>query len=149
MTKRHPPIRARRAHNLPDPAPAPDKKEDHFEAARAWAESIKEMVNALNNAEDDAAREAAENAILQAPLSVEVRSGWHTPGAKSAPEEYKIVMATGGPHVEIRGELSEYREPVSARLLQQNWFTPLESCWTPTDQENALLAFARQFVFED
>ena len=41
--------------------------------------------------------EEARQAIQEDPLSVEVRSGWHAPGENSEPDEYNILLGTGGP----------------------------------------------------
>jgi hypothetical protein len=95
-------------------------------------------------------QEAAREAILGDPLSVEVRSAWHTPGAidACAPYEYKILLCWGGPSVQIIGELDDRNEPYSARLQYQDWFTE----WTdyPLTQwkEELLLKYAQQFSFD-
>jgi len=118
--------------------------------AKLQLESIREMVKALQTAQeenDDKVDEARER-ILQDPLSVEVRTGWHTPGSEDAtPTEYAILLCTGGPAVRIVGDLSEYQEPESAHLEFQDWFTP----WTPylldAEEEADVLEYARQFYF--
>ena len=49
--------------------------------------------------------EIARATILQDPLSVQVRSGWCSPGSgPGSPEEYEILLATGGPAARIIGE---------------------------------------------
>ena len=73
----------------------------------------------------DQIRERAE----ESALSVEYRSGWelspefppHGNGAE--PAEMRIVLCTGGPHVEIRAEADGTR----AELKAQGWFIPLEN----------------------
>jgi hypothetical protein len=94
--------------------------------------------------------EAAGQAILEDPLTVEVRGTWHKPGAIDAcsPYEYKILLCWGGPAVQIIGELDDHNEPQSARLQYQDWFTE----WTdyPITQwkEELLLKYAQQFSFD-
>ena len=115
--------------------------------AKAELESISEMVVALNS-EDDDAREVAVKEIHEDPLSVEVRSGWTTPGQNMEPAEYCILLCTGGPAVRIIGDLDEYTEPaIFARLEYQDWETP----WTPyplsSDEEETLVSYAQQFYF--
>lgn len=120
-------------------------------AARAF-ESIKEMVEAMrvaDESEDQSAIEAAREAIEQDPLSVEVRGGWRSAGEldDGIPEEFKILLATGGPAVRIVGELNR-GEVTAARLEAQDWFLP----WTeyrngPSDYESVLLDYCRCFYF--
>lgn len=121
--------------------------------AIAQYEGVAEMVAKLKaaiDADDDEAAEAAREEIQSDPLSVQVRGGWHNPGDPEAakPEEFKILLCTGGPAVRIIGELDGYGEPESARLQHQDWFTP----WTdadglPDDSEETLLAYCREFYF--
>jgi hypothetical protein len=88
----------------------------------------------------------ARRAIGEDPLSVEVRIGWHSPGESPEPDEYCILLCTGGPAVRIVGDLDR-GEPSSARLECQDWYIP----WTeaPLDSEEceALLTYARCFYF--
>jgi hypothetical protein len=123
--------------------------------AIAQFHSIVEMVSALrkaNNADDCRARETAEQAIHDDALSVEVRSGWYSPGSANADttaSDFRILLCTGGPAVQIRGELNEHAEPESAWLEYQDWFTPWTR-WTPGNSDNVesiLLDYARAFYF--
>jgi len=132
--------------------------EDRLANARAQGQaqydSIKEMVRACENAGgDEGAREDAERAIHEDALSVEVRSGWRSPSAMNdSPNEYRICLCTGGPAVQMIGELDEHGEPETARLQVQDWFTP----WTdvapedPDDNaepEEIMLVYARCHYF--
>lgn len=131
---------------------------------QAQFDSIREMVEELERAESgdnnwkDA--EEARERILEDALSVEIRSGWYVPGSRDAdtrPAEYRILLCTGGPAVQIVGTLSEYGEPVTTVMQVQDWFTP----WTDfephfvgghytTDADSVrdtLLAYARCFYF--
>jgi hypothetical protein len=78
---------------------------------RENGEEFKELQEAAGEYEDE---EAAREAINNDPLSVEIRSGWYTPGENPEPEEFKILLCTGGPAVQIRGELDQYRQPSRA-----------------------------------
>jgi hypothetical protein len=61
------------------------------------------------------------------PLSVEVRTGWYTPGSEdNGPEEFCILLGTGAPAVRIRGELDQHCYPSRAWIETQDWFKP----WT-------------------
>ena len=117
-----------------------DKLADAKRQGQAQFDSIKEMVEALNAAENgndrygsehDAAIEAiAIEAITQDALSVEVRSGWHVPGDADGakPDEYAILLCTGGPAVRIVGKLSDYCQPETAEPRCKTGFSPGRPC---------------------
>lgn len=134
------------------------KEKDHAkDQARAQLERIHQMVDGLNAAmyRDDselAAQhdiEEAREAIEQDALSVEVRSDWCVPGSpeSGAPTEYKILLCTGGPAVQIVGDLGRYCEPETARLQHQDWFKPWTDYPLSSKDEEALLTYARCFYF--
>lgn len=92
---------------------------------------------------EDEARER----IQEDALSVEVRSGWTIPGRPMQPEEYMILLCTGGPACRIVGDLSEHNEPESARIEHQDWFTPWTEYRLTSEEEEDVLTYARQFYF--
>lgn len=96
--------------------------------AAAWLASIVELVKRLEDAEerdDDEAVEEVRREIQEGPLSVEVRDGWKSPGAEGGePEEFKILLSTGGPALRIVGDLGQHCTPETARLEYQDWYTP-------------------------
>ncbi len=117
-------------------------------------EAIAEMVAGLDATDedgepDDNAREVAQQKISEDPLSIQVRSGWYSPGEPDqVPEEFEILLGTGGPAVRIVGDLDMHGEPMRARLETQDWGTP----WTEYrgawgDGGDVLLTYARQFVY--
>lgn len=111
--------------------------------------SIIDMVAALE-AEDDDELSDARQAIQDDPLSVEVRSGWATSPAEFEPEEFQILLCTGGPAVRIIGTLGQFNEPASAEIEYQDWFKPWKRLWIEDDdQRDALLTYCRQFYFGD
>ena len=121
--------------------------------AKAQLGSIIEMVEALKAAEDsdnEQAREDAMQTINEDPLSVEVRSDWHSPGdtENSKPSEYRILLCWGGPAVQIVGDLGEYGEPESATLQYQDWFTKWADYPLTSEQEQVVITYAQQFYFE-
>jgi hypothetical protein len=129
-----------------------EKHEDRAEdQAAAQLESICEMMAALDaacNDDDDKAREEAEQTIHEDPLSVQVREGWKNPGVVGTPEEFEILLCTGGPAVRIIGDLNEHMEPDNPRLEYQDWFTPwVEYRIADEKKRNALLEYCRQFYF--
>jgi hypothetical protein len=95
-------------------------------------------------------RYEAEQRIDEDPLSAEVRGDWHTPGETGEMVEYRILLCTGGPAVQIIGDLDDDGQPSSACLEYQDWGTP----WTEffdfkDDERDLLLAYAQHFYFGD
>lgn len=90
--------------------------------------------------------DAAISAINEDPLSVQVRSDWHTPGEQGEDSEYEILLCTGGPAVRIVGDLDGHGQPDSARLQYQDWFTPWVEYITNGDDHDAILAYAQYLV---
>ena len=118
--------------------------------ARAQLAGIKDLVETLREAQgrdDDSLIEDARQAILEDALSVEVRSGWYSPGEILGPEEYQILLCTGGPAVRIIGDLGGYQEPETAGLEYQDWCTPWTTYRLTTGEEQAVLDYARVFYF--
>ena len=103
----------------------------------------------------------AQQRIQEDALSVQVRTGWHTPNEPGGndPAEFEILLCTGGPAVRIVGDLDGYAEPYRARIEHQDWGTP----WTeyrphfdPDPEtisarlnayQETLLGYCRQFYF--
>jgi len=116
------------------------------EQGQAQYDSIREMVTQLHDDDSDRAREA----ILEDALSVLVRSGWYEPGKPGGePEEFEILLCTGGPAVRLIGTLNHYGDPETSKMQVQDWFQP----WTDfepandDDDEDVLLTYARCFYF--
>jgi hypothetical protein len=121
---------------------------------RGWLQSIREAVAKLAAAEESGDSDAAREEIYESVLSVRVRDGWRSPGDRTAaecdaePEEYEILLSTGGPALRIYGELDHGETPDDWPELQwQDWGTP----WTPMPLEEgdreAVTRFARVFYF--
>ena len=125
--------------------------EDLLDAKNALAEWRCDYGEELDDLEEAAgdcgSREEAVPRIHEDALSVEVRSDWHVPGGDDAPAEFRIVLCTGGPHVEMRGELNEHGEPESAALYYADWSTPLTERPNRPGDKAALLAYAACFYF--
>jgi hypothetical protein len=124
---------------------------DHGQAnARAWLENMREMLTALREAEesgDDRAAETARERIEESPLSIQIRDGWRAPGANSdGPEEYEILLTTGGPALRIVGDLDQ-SEPDTARLQYRDWGTPWTDYRAEPSAEDVALRFAQVFYF--
>jgi len=125
-----------------------EKKDRARGQAKAQIASIVELVAAMKRADLELDREEAIQAILGDPLSVEVRSGWHTPGWHTEPCEFQILLCTGGPACRIIGELGENNEPYNAIVEYQDWFTKWEPYTDTTPEEaEAILEYCRCFYF--
>lgn len=120
-------------------------------APAQWAEENPEDAERLAELEELAGDvcecdEAAQR-IHEDALSVEVRDDWRAAGDDSGdPTEFRIVLCTGGPHVQIRGELNGTM-PTRAWLEYQDWGTPMTERVNQPGDEDALLAYAREFWF--
>ena len=135
-----------------------DKLANAKEQGQACFDNIREMWEAYLAVDENDDRQSSDayQAILDDPLSVEVRGGWYVPGTldpADCPAEYRILLCTGGPAVQIVGTLSEHGEPETAVMQVQDWFTPwtdfrpVVEGWTSSQVQDALLAYARCFYF--
>ena len=125
---------------------------DHAkEQAKLQHESIAEMVAAYKQAEandDDEAREQARERIQEDPLSVQVRCPWQSVGEENVkPDQYNILLCTGGPAVRIIGTLSEHLEPDSACIQYQDWGTSWTDYPLISEQIAIVLEYAQHFYY--
>lgn len=126
----------------------------HASAAVAWAAEnpddaaeLAELETAVKLDGEEVDEEQARERIQEDALSVQVRGGWHAPGEEdNEPEEYELLLSTGGPAVRIVGELNR-GEPTSARLEVQDWFTPWTEHITTGSDHAALMTYAGCFFF--
>ena len=94
----------------------------------------------------DTIADCANNWVLEDALEIQVRSDWHALGDGSEPNEFYILLCTGGPAVRIRGELED-GYPRRCWLEYQDWGTP----WTQHVSSSApsvLKWYASQFCWE-
>jgi hypothetical protein len=94
------------------------------------------------NREDTA--EAIEEAAREQALSVEFRcSDWSSSASEMEADEYRILLSTGGPALQITGGFDTHRGATSWRMEYQDWGTP----WTEYHgaDEDALQWFADLF----
>lgn len=121
--------------------------------AAAQLASIKELVAARRAAEaadDHIAHDEARNRIHEDALDVSVRDGWRQIGHKSeGPEEYLILLCTGGPACRIIGQLNDSNEAETARIEHQDWGTPWTEYDISAEDEEIVLDYANTFYFGD
>lgn len=105
-------------------------------------EELKQIANGCES--EDEARERIE----QDALEVQVRTGWYSPGASNeVPNQFYILLCTGGPAVRIMGTLNEFCEPCRAWLEYQDWGTPWTERVNESGDVGTLLDYARCFYF--
>ena len=115
------------------------------EQALAQLQSIKAMLQAVENATDDEL-ESAEQAIYDDPLAVDVRSGWvNVWTTEFEPVEYRILLCTGGPAVQLEGELDDRNQPYNVQLQHQDWFEPWQTVPLTAEDTETLLTYVRHF----
>jgi hypothetical protein len=117
-----------------------DYPEDNIEL-----EDLEEAAGGNNN--DDDAREQ----IYQDPLSIQVRDGWRGVGQANdeGPNEFEILLCTGGPAVRILGEFGEHCSIANARIQHQDWFVPWTDYSLTDEEREAVLAYCQVFNFEE
>ena len=108
----------------------------------ANAEELKQLQDQAGDCEN---QEQARERIQEDALSVEVRSSWASLGSTLEADEFRIVLCTGGPHVEIRGEIGTYGEPSRAWIQYQDWGTPMTQFFDI--EQSTLIEYCRQFYF--
>jgi len=137
---------ARDDHNSEVSWAGEDKMQSWRNVAPDDAEELAELedaVTAVGTVCED--QDEARQLIEEDALEVQVRSGWVTPGEEMVPEEFTILLCTGGPAARIRGELDQYGQPSRAWIEYQDWGTPWMQ-YIGADQD-VLLDYARVFYF--
>jgi len=115
-----------------------------FEGIGQWAEpgKIAYREARIEYHDEDLAREA----ITEDALEATIRSDWHHPAEEGRDNEYRILLCTGGPAVQITGRLDEHGGPHNAELQYQDWFTGWETLFTTGEEDEALMYYAEFFV---
>lgn len=94
---------------------------------------------------ENTSEEQAREAIECDPLSVEVRSGWASSTDEFEAEEFRIVLCTGGPHVELVGDLDR-GTPSRVRVIYKDWGTSGEY-FPDSEEREAIETYCAQFYF--
>jgi len=117
-------------------------------ALAAWdEENAEELKDLENEAGECTSQEDAQQRIQEDPLSVEGRSSWDEPNSteRGTPFEFRIVLCTGGPHGETRGELDDNGTPRRAWMQYQDWGTPMTQFYDIS--QSTLLTYCQEFYF--
>lgn len=97
----------------------------------------------------DHVAEGIEEAMRVTALSVEIRSGWREPGDGDSmdPDEFRILLTTGGPALRIMGELN-HGDVWRCWLERQDWGTPwVQHFNRSAERATALRWFASLFYY--
>lgn len=106
---------------------------------------LKELEQIANVCES---KDEARNRIEEYALEVQVRSDWYLPNdTNPAPGQFCILLCTGGPAVQIMGELDECGQPYRAWIEYQDWETPWTDRVNESGDMKTLLAYAQCFNF--
>lgn len=129
-----------------------ERENGGLEQARSKVEDIAHRVRIAHKAyqhQHDDWNEHIRDALMDEPLSIEVRSDWVNLCDYGAgqPTEYRICLSTGGPATQIVGTLDEWMSPDSAEMQGQDWFTPWESVPLSDDERDCLISFASLFHY--
>ena len=120
-----------------------------YDQAIAQMDSISDMLRRYREAQEAegyADMEAVEQEIYEDPLEISVRSLWTPLGHAMEADEFRILLCTGGPAVQIVGDLDEDRSVFGQpRLEYQDWFTPWTNCPLTEDQRKDLLDYCTMF----
>jgi len=108
------------------------------------ASELAELEAAAGDCQDE---DDARQRIDEDPLSLEFRSGWVSSKDDMEPEEYCLLLSTGGPATRIIGDIDN-GEATSARLQVQDWGTPWTEHVVTGEDHRALMAYVQCFCFE-
>ena len=67
------------------------------------------ILSKANHLNKDALAEKIRDRCHEMPLSIQVRSGWHTLQDEMVAEEFEILLGWGGPAVRITGKLDQHK----------------------------------------
>lgn len=114
--------------------------------ARAHVQDITDMIQRYHKAQadnNDNLIDEISREIDESILSLEVNNGWYVPGTEHKPEQFRILLSTGGPACRIEGILDNYCYPEKVEVQFQDWFTSWEILSITEEEEEALLEYAR------
>lgn len=115
----------------------------HKPGELADRDEAKELAELEETAGECTSEDEARQRIHEDALSVEVRSDWRSPGEEMTAGEFRILLCTGGPHVELIGDLDQ-GEPSRVRVLYRDWGTSGEIFDFDHD---AVLTYCKQHYF--
>jgi hypothetical protein len=99
--------------------------------------------------EADPDNDELQDELRALALSQEVRSDWRclSIAGETEPDEWRLVLCTGGPHVEVRGEFNNYGDPETASLWAADWGQSLAEVPISQSSADLLLWFGQTFYW--
>ncbi len=86
------------------------------------------------------------DACIENILSLETRGGWNSGGnIDTTPVEYRIVLCTGGPHVELRGDIRDGAYADTATIYFCGWGEGEKELALTSEEDEILLYYADLF----
>lgn len=125
-------------------------EEEIWRTASEWEKYGEELHQLIEDANECESYDDAQQVIMEDPLSVEVRTGWFSPSGVESfvePEEFRILLCTGGPAVQIIGDLDDHMQPLSAYIQYQDWGTPWTNYPLDDEEKEDVLTYCRQFYY--
>ena len=129
-----------------------DKDTENAKAqARAQLNSILEDMERLREFEENEQwgehTEKADEIVEGGALSAEIRSDWMPVGEDPTGWTYRLLLCWGGPSVQLTGELDEHRQPISAVVQYQDWFTGWADLPMEEEEQEAAVEWASLFYW--
>lgn len=121
-----------------------EKMGDWQANADATAE-LEELAELEDAAGECTSEEDARERIHEDALSVEVRSDWESSASEFTASEFRILLCTGGPHVELVGDLDR-GTPSRVRVIYKDWGTRGEY-FPDSSEREAIETYCAQFYF--
>lgn len=113
------------------------------EQAQAQLDEIQRLSDLLDSDPDN---DDLQEELRCLALSQEVRTPWQCVSQDLEPTEYRIVLCTGGPHVEIRGDLDSAGDPETATMWHCDWGQE-PAVVSTTDPEDELMLWFAQTLY--
>ena len=114
------------------------------EQAQAQLDEIQRLSDLLDKDPDN---DDLQEELRGLALSQEVRSCWQTVGQELEAGMYRLVLCTGGPHVEVTGSLGLGGDPDIGTLWFSDWGTQLTQVNLTEPEQELLLWFAQSFYW--
>jgi hypothetical protein len=115
-----------------------------YQEAQAQLDEIQRLSNLLDADPDN---DDLQEELRGLALCQDVRTDWQSIGQDLEPTQYRLLLCTGGPAVQVVGDLDEAGDPCTARLQRQDWLTPWEDVTLTEPEEEMLIWFAQSFYW--
>lgn len=108
-------------------------------------EELDEFMRMVKVAGEYSSQEEVLARIQEDALIVQYRSDWESPGEELKPSEFRILLCTGGPHVELLGDIGRWGEADNVRVVYRDWGECGEY-FPDSIEHEALMFYVSQYV---